>query len=69
MQASGTQTTPPDARVNVYCVDHGKPDIALKYVMAIATKARTTACRNARAPYLSVTWLYQTNDRQQGDSF
>jgi len=40
---------PPDARVDAHRVDHGKPDIALKYVAAIATKARTSVCQNSRS--------------------
>jgi hypothetical protein len=46
LEASGVQTKPRNAHINVKCEDHGAPNIDLGVVASIATKARS--CLAAR---------------------
>jgi hypothetical protein len=45
MQASGAQTMPRDARIDVEDMDHSNLNIVLECIAAIAAKARTLASR------------------------
>ena len=63
------QTTSRNMRVDVQGMRHGKLNIALKDIAAIATKARTRRRADMR---VSLSWLRWINHRQQlesGDPF